>query len=147
MIASRNIDDLDPRVAQLCQDWISACKRAGIDVIVTSTYRDIESQDALYAVGRTVRGQDCSILRPMGRKVTNAKGGESYHNYRVAFDFVPLENGKPAWNNTGLFEQCGHIGEMLGLEWAGRWSSFCELAHLQQTFGLTIKDLQAGKRP
>lgn len=132
---SRDLKDLLPVVAAKCDAFISTCKAQGIDVLITSTLRDNESQDALYAQGRTTAGNI----------VTNAKAGQSFHNYGCAFDFVPLVNGKAMWNDSKLFERCGVIAESCGLEWAGRWKSFKELAHCQYTGGLTIKDLQAGK--
>lgn len=136
MINSRNISDLHPKVQSLCKRFIEMCKTNGIDVIITSTYRDFASQDALFAQGRT---------KP-GKKVTNARAGQSYHNFRCAFDFVPIVNGKAMWNDTGLFTKCGEIAELVGLEWAGRWTKFKEMAHCQYTGGLTLKDLQAGKK-
>ena len=109
---------------------------AGIDVIITSTYRDFESQTALFNQGRTTAG----------KKVTNAKAGQSFHNYKVAFDFVPVINGKPVWDdNSGLFTKCGTIAESCGLEWAGRWTKFKELAHCQYTGSLSLRDFQQGK--
>jgi len=132
---SRDLKDLLPIVSAKCDAFIAECKRQGIDVLITSTLRDNESQDALYAQGRTTAGNI----------VTNAKGGQSFHNYGCAFDFVPLVNGKAQWNDSKLFERCGVIAESCGLEWAGRWKSFKELAHCQYTGGLTLKDLQAGK--
>jgi peptidoglycan L-alanyl-D-glutamate endopeptidase CwlK len=135
MINSRKLEDLHPHVAKLCQAFIDACEKQGIDVLITSTYRDAESQNALYAQGRTTPGA----------KVTNAKAGQSWHNWRCAFDFVPIVNGKAQWDDLKLFEKCGQIAESVGLEWAGRWVSFKELAHCQYTGGLTLADLQAGK--
>ncbi len=135
MINSRDIKDLHPKVQELCNKFIAKCKESGIDVMITSTYRDGESQNDLYAQGRT----------SPGKIVTNAKAGQSFHNYKLAFDFAPLKNGKIDWNDTALFTKCGQIGESVGLEWAGRWKSFKELAHLQYTEGLTLKDLQSGK--
>lgn len=135
MINSRKIEDLHPHVAKLCKEFIAKCDEAGIDVLITSTYRDHESQAALYAQGRTAPG----------KKVTNAKPGQSWHNWRVAFDFVPVVNGKAQWNDLKTFEKCGIIAESLGLEWAGRWKTFRESAHIQYTGGLTLKDFQAGK--
>jgi len=135
MIPSRKLSDLLPDVAAKCDSFIRACADEGIDVLITSTYRDNESQDALYAVGR---------VKP-GRKVTNARGGESLHNYRVAFDFVPLAHGKPMWEDEKLFARCGEIAEHVGLSWAGRWVSFKELAHCQYTEGKTIADFQKEK--
>lgn len=135
MINSRSLDDLHPQVKPMCQAFLDKCLDEGLDVIVTSTYRDAESQNALYAQGRT---------QP-GHIVTNAKGSQSYHQYHVAFDFVPVVQGKAVWNDDALFQKCGEIGESVGLEWAGRWISFTERAHLQYTGGLKIADFQAGK--
>lgn len=135
MINSRNLDDLLPAVQIMAKAFLAACAAHGIEVLITSTYRDGESQDALYAQGRTAPGQ----------RVTNAKAGQSWHNWRCAFDFVPLVNGKAQWNDPALFLRCGKLAESVGLEWAGRWKSFPELAHCQYTGGLTLADFQAGK--
>lgn len=132
MINSRDLGELNPTVQAKCKAFIQLCKEAGIDVLITSTYRDDESQDALYAKGRTAPG-------PI---VTNAKGGESFHNYRVAFDFVPIVDGKAQWNDSKLFECCGKLAESVGLEWAGKWAHFKELAHCQLTGGKTLAQLK-----
>ncbi len=135
MINSRDIKELHPRVADMCQLFLDKCKDEGIDVIITSTYRDRESQQTLYDQGRS---------KP-GKKVTNAKPGQSFHNWRVAFDFVPIVSGKAQWNDISLFKRCGEIAKSIGLEWAGDWKSFKEYAHCQYTSGLTLKDFQEGK--
>ena len=135
MINSRSLSDLNPKVKTLCEQFIASCAKQNIDILITSTYRDVESQNALYAQGRTVPGN----------KVTNARAGQSFHNYGVAFDFVPIVNGKAQWNDMALFTKCGEIAESLGLEWAGRWTKFKEMAHCQYTNGLTLQDLQQGK--
>ena len=132
---SRSLSDLNPKVAAMCSEFINRCKEQGIDIIITSTYRDAESQNALYAQGRTIPG----------KIVTNAKGGQSFHNWKVAFDFCPIVNGKPQWADTALFTKCGGIAESVGLEWAGRWVKFKELAHCQYTNGLSLHDFQEGK--
>jgi peptidoglycan L-alanyl-D-glutamate endopeptidase CwlK len=138
MINSRSINDLHPKVAILARKFLTACKRDGIDILITSTYRDFESQNALYAQGRT----------KAGRIVTNAKAGNSYHNWKVAFDVVPLRAGKPVWNTSGddlkLWKQIGLIGESVGLEWAGCWVSFKEYPHFQFTGGLSLADFKSG---
>lgn len=136
MVNSRSLSDLNPKVAAMCSEFINRCKAKGIDVIITSTYRDSESQNALYAQGRTTPG----------KIVTNAKAGQSFHNWKVAFDFVPVVNGKCQWDDKDLFGDCGRIGEDIGLEWAGRWSGkLKESAHLQYTGGLSLQDFQKGK--
>lgn len=65
MVNSRSLSDLNPKVAALCSEFINSCKKQNIDIIITSTYRDSESQNALYAQGRTV----------IGNKVTNTSVG------------------------------------------------------------------------
>lgn len=137
MINSRNINDLHPYVAGLCRKLISECKKQGIELLVTSTYRDAESQNWLYAQGRT----------RAGAKVTNAKAGYSFHNFKLAFDIVPIVGGKAMWNDLRTFRRVGEIGKSLGLEWAGDWKSFPELAHFQWTGGLSLAQLRAGKQP
>jgi peptidoglycan L-alanyl-D-glutamate endopeptidase CwlK len=136
MINSRNLDDLLPQVKTKAQAFIAECAKQNIDILITSTYRDIESQNALYAQGRTIAG---SI-------VTNAKGGQSFHNWKCAFDFVPVVNGKAQWNDIDTFKKCGAIAKQIGLEWAGDWVKFKEMAHCQYTNGLTLSDLQNGKK-
>ena len=116
--------------------FIAACKAAGIDLLITSTYRDNESQDALYAQGRTAPG----------KIVTKAKGGQSFHNYRCAFDVVPLVHGKPVWDDEALWVRIGQLGKQIGLEWAGDWVTFKETAHFQYTGGKSLKQLQAGEQ-
>lgn len=139
MINSRSLDDLNPIVKIKVVALVAACRAEGIDLLVTSTYRDFESQDALYAQGRTTPGNI----------VTNAKAGMSWHNWRCAVDVVPLRNGKPVWGTSGedgaLWRKVGAIGATCGLEWAGNWKSFKEFAHFQYTGGLTLTDLQQGK--
>ena len=136
MINSRKIEDLIPQAKERVERFIALCHEQGIDLLVTSTYRDNESQEQLYEQGRSLPG----------RIVTNAKPGESWHNYRCAVDVVPLVNGKPNWDGSDpIWQTIGELGEQAGLEWAGRWHSFKELAHFQYTGGLTLADLKSGK--
>jgi len=136
MINSRKLDDLIPQAKERVERFIALCHEQGIDLLVTSTFRDHESQGELYEQGRT---------RP-GKIVTNAKPGESWHNYRCAVDVVPLVNGKPNWDGSDpIWQTIGELGEQAGLEWAGRWHSFKELAHFQYTGGLTLADLKNGR--
>jgi peptidoglycan L-alanyl-D-glutamate endopeptidase CwlK len=136
MINSRSLDDLAPPAKQRAEAFIAAAKAKGIDLLVTSTYRDNESQDALYAQGRTAPGNI----------VTRAKAGQSWHNYRCALDVVPLVNGKAIWDDQAVWKQVGEIGKSCGLEWAGDWVTFKEFPHFQYTGGLTLAQLQQGAK-
>ena len=133
MINSRDLNELLPEVKTKVEHFVALCEDNGIDLLITSTYRDHESQDALYAQGRTTKGFI----------VTNAKGGDSYHNYRCAIDVVPLINGKPEWNTDHpIWESVAVLGKQAGLEWAGDWKTFKEMAHFQYTNGLTLAQLK-----
>jgi len=145
LINSRKIEDLHPKVRALAEKHIEECARLGIDIILTSTYRDGESQSQLYAIGRTTVGAGKTASRPMGRVVTNAKAGQSFHNYRVAYDVVPIVHGKAVWNDKRMWELVGKVGQSLGLEWAGAWKTFKEMPHFQYTEGLKLSDFRAGK--
>ena len=137
MINSRKLEDLLPQVRSRVEAFLKAAEEAGIDLLVTSTYRDNASQDALYAQGRTAPG----------KVVTNAKAGQSYHNFRCAVDVVPLRNGKPVWDTKDpVWQTVGRLGKAAGLEWAGDWKRFKEFPHFQYTGGLTLAQLQQGAK-
>lgn len=134
---SRSLNDLHPEMQRLTAEFLNNCKAAGVDVLITCTFRSNTEQAALYAQGRTAPG----------RIVTNAKPGQSTHNVTVngkpaslAFDVVPLRNGKPVWDaKDPLWQQVGEIGEALGLEWAGRWKRFREFPHFQHPEARRLK--------
>jgi peptidoglycan L-alanyl-D-glutamate endopeptidase CwlK len=89
----------------------------GISLLITHTHRSFEEQDALYAKGRTEPGD----------KVTDAKGGETPHNYRLAFDAVPLkEDGSPWWDAPPpIWQKLYRIAERVGLDALGdKWGEF-----------------------
>jgi len=135
MISSRNLSDLHPYVQELAHQHILLCYEHEIDLLVYCTYRDAEDQNRLYAQGRTAPG-------PI---VTNARGGDSMHNWRLAYDCVALVGGKPQWSDDSMLDTVGVLGEMAGLEWAGRWKGrLREKVHFQYTGGLTVADLKAG---
>lgn len=140
MINSRKLENLHPTVREKALIMKKRCEaELGIDLVFTSTYRDNESQDALYAIGRTVKGS----------KVTNAKAGYSWHNFKLAFDVVPVRNGKPIWKTTGeegkLWAEIGRIGKECGLEWGGDFKSFKDLPHFQDSKGFTLAQLRGGE--
>lgn len=128
-MASRLLSDLHPWLQPLAEEFLRQAKQRGIDVLVTCTYRSNEEQARLYAQGRT----------EPGKRVTNAKPGQSKHNYTQngrpaskAFDVVPLVDGKPMWNAAHpAWKELGEIGVSIGLEWAGNWKRFREYPHFQ----------------
>ena len=120
-MASRSLDDLLPHVKEAAQKWLDLCKENKLEILITCTYRSPEEQATLYAKGRTVPG----------KKVTNAKPGQSSHQHKVALDFAIIENGKINWNNLALYTKAGNLAKTCGFVWAGDWKSFKESCHIE----------------
>lgn len=126
---SRKLEDLRSDVREKAEKFLSAAKNLGIDVLITCTYRSNEEQKQLYAQGRTAPG----------KIVTNALPGESKHNNMegggpasLAFDVVPLINGKPVWDASNpVWKILGGLGKSVGLNWAGDWKRFKEYPHFE----------------
>lgn len=136
MIVSRSIEDLFPPVAERAEEFLSLCALKGIEVLVTCTYRDHDAQTRLYAQGRAVPGQIA----------TYHKAGDSWHNWRRAFDVIPLIAGKPVWSIRGydreIWAKLGELGISVGLEWGGNWPRHPDFTHFQDRTGRTILQLK-----
>lgn len=100
--------------------------------------RTFPEQDALYA------------QRP---KVTNAKGGQSYHNYGLAIDFCLIVDGKTVSWNTKSDSDNDHIAdweEVIMIFEAAGWKSgraFNDLPHFEKSamhWKELLKKYQAG---
>lgn len=126
--------ELLPIVQKKLDEFKALAKAQGYDFLVTCTYRSPEQQNVLYAQGRTTPGA----------RVTNARGGQSIHQYHCAFDIVPLFQGKAVWDNDDLWKKLGYIGQSVGLEWGGSWSSIIDRPHFQYTLGHTWEEFLAG---
>ncbi len=132
--ASENrLKKIHPELASRIRAVVAALAPAGINIEVVQGLRTIAEQNELYKQGRTKKG-------PV---VTNAKGGQSNHNYGLAVDVVPFVNGQPQWNApNSVWMAIGHEGNKLGLEWGGSWKKFIDKPHLQLP-GLSIKQCMA----
>ncbi|WP_370224021.1 M15 family metallopeptidase [Cytobacillus sp.] len=137
---------LHPAVAEKKEELIAQAADKGINVVITQDFRSIEEQDALYEKGRSVEGNI----------VTHAKGGESYHNFGLAIDFALMSvDGQVIWdmqydgngNSKSDWMEVVDMAKDLGFEWGGDWTQFKDYPHLQMDFGLSIWELQRGKRP
>lgn len=125
---------LQSPVQKLLQKLREAAQAEGIEFLVTDTLRSKAEQDGLYAQGRT---------KP-GNIVTNTPYPQSFHNHGVAFDVVPLSNGKANYGDSNAYKKLGELGKKVGLEWGGDWASFPDKPHFQLTEGKTWKDFANG---
>lgn len=132
----RRLTGLHPILAARAGSLIDLCAHSGVALLITQGFRTFAEQDALYAQGRGTPGN----------LVTWARGGQSYHNYGLAFDFVPLDTlGKADWEvGHPAWQQTADLGESVGLEWGGRWSpKKRDVPHFQYTSGHTIGECRA----
>jgi peptidoglycan L-alanyl-D-glutamate endopeptidase CwlK len=128
-----------PFLAKL-QALTESCVKAGAVYVATSGLRTFAEQDELFAQGRT---------KP-GNVVTNARAGESPHNYGVAVDFVRDIDGvkfgvQPSWEAKD-YEVLAAEAVKLGLEAGAHWSKFKDFPHIQlplDKFELTWAKLKA----
>jgi len=130
------LNELHPAVRQSAIDaYTEACAITpkGVHPSITETYRTFKRSDDLYAQGRTKPG---SI-------VTNARGGDSVHNYRMALDFVILVNGKMSWKVDANWMKVVECFKKRGWKWGGEFKSITDYPHLEKTMGYTLKQLKA----
>jgi peptidoglycan L-alanyl-D-glutamate endopeptidase CwlK len=130
-------------------EMIKRAYNEGINVQISSGYRSMEEQAALYGQSRlySYNGKNYSNLAKP--KVTQAKPGQSIHNYGYAIDyFLVSDDGKTAlWTVNAKWKRVAAIGKELGFRWGGDWTGFKDYPHLEMTGGLSFTQLQAGKRP
>jgi peptidoglycan L-alanyl-D-glutamate endopeptidase CwlK len=117
---------------------------AGEEILITEGLRTFAKSDDLYAQGRTKPG-------PI---VSNAKGGQSIHNYGLAIDFVISINGVPKWkidadwdnDKINDWTEVVNVFKKYGWIWGGNWNSIKDYPHFEKTFGETWHTLLAKKQ-
>lgn len=86
----------------------------GITVKITSGTRTYAEQDKLFAQGG----------------VTKARGGQSNHNFGLAFDLTIFKDEKPVWESP-QYKTLGKLGKSLGFTWGGDWTSIVDEPHFE----------------
>ena len=77
--------------------------------------------------------------------MTNAKGGYSNHNFKIAGDFGVFR-GKAYLDNTDaafaakVHKACSVHAVACGLEWGGTWKGFKDLPHYEVGTGLSMAE-------
>lgn len=135
-VTQQRIESLHPLVRNEVAQIISEIDKeltGRAMVRITQALRTFEEQNNLYAQGRTKKGL----------KVTNAKGGQSIHNYGLAVDIALIIDGKTAswnmntdWDDDGLADwmECVSIFKKYGWNWGGDWKSFKDGSHFEKEF-------------
>jgi len=128
-VTNSRIDKLHPKIKCSVKNFINDVEKTmGIKLRIIQGYRTYAEQDVLYT------------QRP---KVTNARGGESNHNFGLAIDVAEIKNGTIDWEEQEtVLSKIAPIGKKWGLAWGGEWNSFVDKPHFEMTFGKTTRDLR-----
>ena len=140
------IDTLHPLIREEVRTLVNKINtevlKSNVKMVVTQGLRTFAEQDALYA------------QKP---KVTNAKAGQSLHNYGLAFDFCLAEGGRTIWDVAKDFDgdkvadwmEVARVFKAAGYTWGGDFRSIHDAPHFEKTFGHSWQDLliikQSGK--
>lgn len=137
------IETAHPAVRQALRDiYKEICSRltGRASCRFVEVLRSNARQAELYAQGRS---------KP-GKIVTNAKPGESGHQYGLSVDVVLILDGKEAsWDTVCDYDKDGiadwlemvRVFESHGWTWYGRNKKFREAPHFENLLGHTIKEL------
>jgi peptidoglycan L-alanyl-D-glutamate endopeptidase CwlK len=134
----KTVNTLEANFQRRTRQWLEEMIQTGIRPLIYTGLRTMEEQAALFAIGRS----------KSGKIVTKARPGESYHNYGMAFDWVPM---KPAakvdlfqadWDDETAFK----LGERVGITFGLSAISF-ETGHLQDARYESWRDIPQAESP
>jgi len=146
-MASRNLSLLVPEMQDIAKEVLD---RMDDRILIYCTVRSAEEQAKLWRQSRSTdtikkkirsfennnRMELAQILRDVGPQygphVTYVCCGESYHQYGLAFDAVPMRCGKPIWGTKDKqWQEYGNILLDLKVVWGGNWIRFKDYPHAQ----------------
>ncbi|AKX44211.1 hypothetical protein AKN87_03180 [Thiopseudomonas alkaliphila] len=121
-LANRNWDDLNPEFRQrLLTVFKIMQEKYGYHMVMIEGYRSPERQN---------------YLANQGGHITNARAGQSYHQYGLAADSAFYRNGKlvisekDPWAMRG-YQLYGKTAQEVGLVWGGSWKTIKDLGHVE----------------
>jgi peptidoglycan L-alanyl-D-glutamate endopeptidase CwlK len=129
-----NIVSLVPAAQTKARQFMNAVKGLPLTYKIISGTRTYAEQDA---------------LEKIRSRVTKAKGGQSNHNFGIAWDVGIFENGKYYEGNTKKEDKAYvDLGNLIkanvpGIEWGGDWTSFVDKPHYQLATGKSVSQIRA----
>ncbi|HRO42378.1 MAG TPA: M15 family metallopeptidase [Flavipsychrobacter sp.] len=118
-----NLITLAPKVQTLARQFLKLCQDAKLDVRIISGTRTYAEQEALFRKGRYGNTE---------KRVTNARGGQSNHNFGIAWDIGVFQGGK----YLTTLKPYKDIATLVmphfpNLAWGGHWISFPDYPHYE----------------
>ena len=149
--SERNIATLLPKMQEKARiimvEALKWGKPKGLTCQVLSGTRSYAEQDAIYAQGRSTKGNI----------VTNARGGQSNHNFAIAIDLglfrgmeylTGMKSNKVSAKQAALDSQAYiDLGKLITglveIDWGGNWKSTKDTPHYEYPTGLSISQKRA----
>ena len=107
-MACRDINELTPLAQRACRLFMETCRKNGLDIFITETYRSQKRQNELWEQGRSKPGKIVTWTM------------HSRHTDRRAWDIAC--NGSNLYDRATL-KKAGRIAEKLGITWGGTWTT------------------------
>lgn len=129
--SERLLAGLHLKAQEAARRLLALAVAAGFRIRLVSGTRSYAEQDRLHAQGRYGNA---------GPRVTNARGGQSNHNFAIAWDIALFDaagrylNGDTA-AEIAEYRRLGGLARPLGLEWGGDWTSLPDAPHYQLPTG------------
>ena len=124
-ISESRLKDVHPLLAQKIRQLADAvaADQPPVHIRVTQGLRKWTEQAALYAQGRSAPGAI----------VTNAEPGHGWHEFGLAVDVVPFDQGgQPDWNKSHpIWQRLIQLGHRLGLQEGAEFRTFPDYPHFQ----------------
>jgi len=127
------INLLHPKVRQLFTDFIDDAENSlNISLSIVQGLRSFSQQQAIYDQGRTKPGEI----------VTWSPAGTSYHNYGLAIDVCPYNDGKGGLNWNYDFAKLLPFAQKHGITWGGNFPvGKKDTDHFENKLGYNWRDL------
>jgi len=124
IIHSERLEGIDIRVVSCIEQLADkVMSRLNRDLIIVFGYRNLDEQTRLYNQGRTTDG----------KIVTNAKAGQSPHNFNCAVDcwIMNEHNTLIDWNNIAYKDLCReHATTVFNkIAWGGNFHTIIDYPH------------------
>jgi len=130
----RNIQSLQCDAQTAARRSLNAIRAKGLDARIISGTRTYGEQTALFRQGR---------FGNKGPVVTNARAGQSWHNFGLAWDIGVFNDGDYIADDDRPYRQAGPVGKVAEVEWGGDWISFKDYPHYQ--FGTNGRAVSAAR--
>ncbi len=122
-VSESNIITLIPKAQVEARKFLKITRDNNLDIRILSGTRTYQEQDALYQHGRN------GNIQPI---ITNARGGQSNHNFGIAWDIGVFQNGNYVGNDSPYISFAAIVLPLMNtIEWGGNWISFKDYPHYQ----------------